>query len=367
MILYRFLPFTLLCLICSRLIAQDNQLIETQHLIDSLLQVAVVDSYIETIDETVELNEYFRTLTTQVYVDCNGDTCFEECLGLITVSNDTIPPVFYNIIPLINDEVVLIGLRKVIQLKSPHEVTDVYDHFGPIIDELAVITKNGRYGLMNTFGELLLPYSNDYIENNEDNHLILVQKDGMWTTHDKDSLHNVEMDDEFSGELINTLLKVQDPATYLWAIFSRNAVQLTPYKYEEVMFTAYGDATASIDGYWGMINEEGDEVTDIKYDEIRRGQGVTYIGVEGSLSEKYGLVSTEGELTATSYSQISTRPIFSDVTKSRYWVAKEVTGGWGLLALRGQPLSKFIYDEIDLKDENRPKGLTEGVWVELIK
>ncbi len=364
----RYVLIAFLFLISSKLRAQDHSLSYGKYLLDSIKQLPAIDTSGYSIDEISKVSENFKIVHATVYYDCNGDECFESRKGLITSKQDTLPPIFEDIIPLKNGELVLIGLQKLIQINSGLNVTKIYDHLGSFVKELAVFTKNDLYGLMNVSGEILLPLEYTYIENNEDNHVILAQKDGEWEAFDRNVLLKKEKEDEFSDwELVNTLLKVQHPKTYLWSVFSREAKQLTPFKYEDIKFTNYGDATASIDGYWGMINEKGKEVTEIKYDEIRRGYGVTYIGVQGLLSEKYGLVSIEGELTPIKYSQITTSALQSDVLNGYYWVAKEVKGNWGLLKLRGEPLTAFIYDEINFDDQDRPKGLMGDKWIELIK
>lgn len=363
----KHLVLVFLVMTALKVAAQDRDVLYGQHLLDSIRHLPALDTSNYSIDGVNVINDSFSIMYATVYYDCNGDECFEARKGVITATNDTLPLVFDEIIPLASGELVLIGLQKTIQIKAPLNITQVYDQFGPMTEGLAVFTKKTLYGLIDDSGKVLLPPVNTYIENNEENNAVLIRKDNTWKALEKNVLLNKEIEDEFGGELINSLLKVQDPETYLWAFLSRDAEQLTPYKYEDIMFTAYGDATASIDGYWGMINDEGEEVTEMKYDDIRSGHGVTYVGVQGVLSEKYGLVSSKGELTQVKYSQISTRPLYSGVSNDYYWVAKEANGKWGLLKIGGQSMTDFIYNEIDIKDGNRPKGLTDNAWVELIK
>lgn len=343
--------------------AQDSDLLYGKYLLDSLQKLPAIDTADFSIDGSIKVGKDFTILQGTVYYDCNGDECFEARKGLVTSTNDTLPPVFDDIVSLKNDELVLIGLQKVLHIGDELNVIKVYDHFGPMIEQLTVFIENGWYGLLNEAGEVLLPPNYNYIENNEDNDAILAQEDSEWKALDKNALLKRDKEDDFDDwELKNTLLKVQHPESYLWAFFSREGEQLTPYKYDDVSFTSHGDATASIDGYWGMINDEGEEATEIKYDEIRNGMGVTYIGVQGQLTEKYGLVSAQRELTPVKYSKITTYPLYSDTSKEYYWVAKEVDGHWGLLKLRGQPLTEFIYEEIDFEDQDSPRGLLNGQW-----
>lgn len=340
-----------------------------QALLDSVrhLSRSAVGEFSYEIDTIVFLEKDFQVMEVSLLYDCYGDLCTMTAKGLITPMADTLNPVFYDILQLATGDLILKGLRKDLQINRDMEVVKSYDRFGRLVNGLAVFVENGLYGASDEFGNVIVSPTYDYLEEIDSQGRMAARNADTWTIL-LDLLPDEDIEDDWGFDESISLIKVQHPQSRLWALIDEDAKQVTSYNYEEINTFPNGTAAAQLDYSWGLISYEGEELTPFKYDQIGEPSVSSHIISKGAFMTRFGLLSDEGlELTAMKYSMISSFPIFSDRLDDFFWVVKELKGDWGLISEQGKVLTPMIYEEIEIKSYDNPKGLINGSWVELFK
>lgn len=121
---------------------------------------------------------------------------------------------------------------------------------------------------------------------------------------------------------------------YKYGFINENGTEITAIKYDKAYSFSEGMARVSINGKWGFINKEGQEITPIKYDTVYTCKsGVARIKLNG----KYGLIDVTGkEITAIKYDNIGCFDF--DVA------CVKINGKWGIINIKGEEITALKYD-----------------------
>lgn len=318
-----------------------------------------------------ELENNLQLVKATVFTDCQTGDCKKTGRGLITPKGDTLAPLFKEVIQLSTGNVILKGAEKNLQITPNLKVVKVYDEFYDFEGGLAVFVQDGRYGICNSAGIVLLKPTYDYLGAVDDQNRIPARKGDEWIIleRNENKITKRKSDQgESGGKKIIKSIKIQDPKTGLWALLNDNVEQITPYKYRAVIPFAGGITIGQIDYNWGLIDTEGKEISTFEFDGIAQSYKGHFKVSKGRKKSKYGLLNNKGEeVIPVMYNRISKDPIFSSRIDNLYWVVKEDNNKWGILAINGKPLTLMRYQKIDVRDYNNPKGLLDGKWVELLK
>lgn len=358
-----FLPFCLQ--------SQTLSKVQGKRLLDSLLQSSGKIAY--EISRISPLEYNFQLLRADINIDCDKRNCRKVRKSIITPKGDTLAPIFTDIVQFSTGNIVLINDFKSFQVTPNMKVMKVYDQFNDFENGLAVFVEDGRYGICNGAGSVLLKPSYDYLGAADNLNRIPAKNEGKWTILER---KGNKITPQFSSDTtqINKkgpalkAIKIQNPQTRLWAILDDKAQQVTPYKYQAVIPFSGGTTIGQVNYLWGLIAYDGQELSEFIYEKIYKSYGTNYMVSVGDTSPKFGLISDKGEeLIPISYRQISKEPLHSDRIKGLYWVVEESNNLWGLLNLEGQPLTGMNYEKINVSDYDNPKGLSDGKWIELLK
>jgi len=121
---------------------------------------------------------------------------------------------------------------------------------------------------------------------------------------------------------------------YKYGFINENGKEVTSLKYDNAYSFSEGIATVCVNKKWGFINKHGKEITPIKYDTVYNCKsGVARIKVNG----KYGLIDTSGkEITSIKYDNIG---------RFDYDVAcVKINGKWGIINNKGIEITPLKYD-----------------------
>lgn len=178
-------------------------------------------------------------------------------------------------------------------------------------DYIIIDDENGKYGVIDKHGTIILPPTYNYIKEFNDG-LAPAQMDGKW------GFINTQ------GELV------------------------IPLNYDEVGQFAYGVAAVKSQDKWGVIDQSGAALTAFEFDEIKQFEGKipNVLGVKKN--EKWALFSTSGQQ-LTPYAYDGLEDGFKASFHRQYDVYVEVLkdGKWGLLDGDGREVIAPQYDSID--------------------
>jgi len=122
--------------------------------------------------------------------------------------------------------------------------------------------------------------------------------------------------------------------TYKYGFINENGKEITALKYDQASSFRGGIAKVCIGNKWGFIDKKGKEITPIKYDSVYSCNSSV---VRVNLNGKYGLIDVTGkEITAIKYDNISSFNV--DVASVR------INGKWGVIDNKGNEITPLKYD-----------------------
>ena len=216
---------------------------------------------------------------------------FGKRYGLINdMAEDILPPIFENLTLLDNGlyKFRLNNLFGLVDYKGNILIPNKYHGIGKFSDDLACVQINlelGKanedrklYGYINSQGDEVLPASYDFI-GKRFNQLAVVMKDGVWGLFRiEDHMLTIVPEAAFLGPCIENLCKMNIGGVYdknnnktsggLWGYVSVKGEIVIEPKYEQVYNFSEGMAAVKLNGKWGFINSEGIIVVPCEYDEV---------------------------------------------------------------------------------------------------
>ena len=324
------------------------------------------------VDTIVLLSNGYQRVIATVYYDCWGDQCSYTGQGLITPSNDSIPPVLKQVVVLENGDLVLHDDKAVI-VSVDWKVKGAYDRVAEFVGSLAVFKENDQYGLISKEGKVVLEASYDYIESADKWGRIATKKEDKWEVISEEDLIQLEEKEEAWDDFMELapppVVAIYQPGLYKWGFISLEGEVIQSYKYDDFKFLSNDRIAAEFDGYIGLLGNDGRELSEFKYGEIfDTFMNVMIVSNGGAIATRFGLLKNNGvELASMDYNMISTEPIFSEKLDDHYWVVKKIGAEWGVLSYEGKELAPMIYEKIDVSSYDHPKGLKNGQLIQLFK
>lgn len=139
----------------------------------------------------------------------------------------------------------------------------------------------------------------------------------------------------FLSILFTTIFYSQNKTdNYKYGFINENGKEITTLKYDKAYSFSEGIAIVCMNNKWGFINKNGKEITSIKYDTVYNCEsGVSRIKING----KYGLIDRSGkEITEIKYDNIG---------HFDYDVAcVKIDGKWGIINNKGIEITPLKYD-----------------------
>lgn len=269
--------------------------------------------------------------------------------GLISIDGKVV-------IPYIYDEIYDFDYKKANRMEGPY--IDFLDSDG----KTAVVKKNGKWGLVNTKGEVLadciyedffIPDVKLFYENR-----VAAKQNGLWGFLNE------------KGESVSSFVFVAVGSAHLeapqfistfqggmavvkkdgkWGAIDSNGIEKIPFIYDYLSSFIAESAIAQKDGKWGYINKNGAEVIPLVYDEIKWFEiGLCPVKKDGF----WGFLNERGEVVVpTMYDDI----LISDqvsvdnglwfFSQDGYCAVKK-NGKWGLVDNNNNIVVNFEYDGI---------------------
>ena len=343
---------------------------EGEKYLDSLINASILEEY--HIDSIQSFDNGFQKVVSWVYYECNGDICPYPAVGLITPKADTIAPILLDVVLLENGNI-LINSSKSLILDSEMKVRSYYKSVSQYKRNLAVAQGDSGYGLINMNGEEVLQPNYDYVQVPDKWGRIATKKEGKWKIVNEDNfLSETKSQDDFlsfydSISSAPKVIEIIDPGTNKIGLLIQEGTMVQPYKYDEVDYLFNGNIIASKEGLWGMLDIQGQEISQFRYGEINdTGYAGVIISGDNEFDPSYGLLNYEGaEVAPMEYNRISTEPEF--YKNKPYWIVRKKAAHWGLLGFLGEELTPMVYRKIDSSTPDDPKGLLNGEWVSLFE
>jgi len=145
----------------------------------------------------------------------------------------------------------------------------VYDFAKDFVNEVGIVECEGKWGMVNPVGDILIKCNYDGINflENTDNEILQIfinrQKYGLIDTLGQVTVSL--MYDEL-GDFSNGRLAVKKGDR--WGYVNKNGLEIIPCFYKKVRNFNEGYAAVKKDSKWGMINKNGDVVIDFEYSQI---------------------------------------------------------------------------------------------------
>jgi hypothetical protein len=236
-----------------------------------------------------------------------------------------------------------------------------YDDAGYFIDGFALVCKDGRWGVIDTDGNAVVPliYDNasfDWVYHNEKyfaNGVIPMLLDGKWglvNSKGKEvtafKYDNISYEDYFAG-----MMKVRIGGKYdgKYGYVNSKGKEVIPAIYDETgSWFEYELVYAKKDRKYGFVNKQGKIIVPFKYDGVGKGpynycymvfrDGLQLVSVGERDTRRYGYIDTAGTEVIP--------PIYEDAKGFRQGLAAvKRNGKWGFIDKTGTVVIPFQYDE----------------------
>ncbi len=180
---------------------------------------------------------------------------------------------------------------------------------------IIAINEEGKYGVFNEMGEMVIPFEYDYISKYNYG-IASVKKDGKAFYIDEDGTHiwgsvyegNLSFKEELGAVKINGL----------WGYIDLNGKEVIACEYEDARAFSEGIAAVKANGKWGFINKNGELIVECQYEEVKDFQG--------------------------------------------YNAAVKANGKWGFINVDGEVISECIYDSVKDFKENYAAVMQKEKW-----
>lgn len=232
----------------------------------------------------------------------------------------------------------------------------IYSYIYPFIHGVAVIGETDindsityiRKGLINRYGDLIMPVKYQRIEFNDDSDIGIARESKsinstisfyIDTTGKKISPYDFE-DAEFPMK--DRIAKVKLNNQY--GIINSKMEVIVPFRYNEIGYNNNGLLPAQLGNKWGVILEQGKVVIPFKY------QSVTIINKDLILCENeknlIGLKDGNGKTIASPiYSADGSYRLFENIKGSTNTLMTKLDGKYGIINYKGDILIPFKYDD----------------------
>jgi hypothetical protein len=235
-----------------------------------------------------------------------------------------------------------------------------YDAAEPFRNYLGIVAKNGKYGIIDTLGNVILPIKYDFIEHpteySNESDLFAVKKGKTIQLLDKKANPITDFDnkefewDSYKGKESYQRYFLLTNSTGMVGTVSDKGIKEIPFEYQEIKpFDGKSVTYAKQSGKYGLIDYNGKIILPLEYDNIFSQKFFDYYIVKDS--EKSGMFDKNGnQIISFSYQNII--PAFYEKNK-RFIVQKN--GLFGVIDLNENIIIPIEFEEISNWVEYGPK------------
>ncbi|MCK5867535.1 MAG: WG repeat-containing protein [Mycoplasmataceae bacterium] len=235
-----------------------------------------------------------------------------------------------------------------------------YEVAEPFRNYLGIVAKNGKYGIIDTLGNVILPIKYDFIEHpteySNESDLFAVKKGKNIQLLDKKANPITDFDikefewDSYKGKESYQRYFVLTNSSGMVGTVSDKGMKEIPFEYQEIKpFDGKSVTYAKQNGKYGLIDYNGKIILPLEYDDVYSQKFFDYYIINSS--GKYGMVDKEGsQIISFSYQNIT--PVHYD-RNNRFMV--EQNGLYGVIDLEENIIIPIEYDEISNWVEYGPK------------
>jgi hypothetical protein len=230
----------------------------------------------------------------------------------------------------------------------------------PFRNYLGIIAKNGKFGIIDTLGNEVLPLKYGLIEHpteySNESDLFVVKQGKNLQLLDKKAKPITDFNikeylwDSYKGKETYQRYFVLTDNSGMVGTVSDNGIKEIPFEYQKIEpFDGKSVTYAKRDGKFGLIDYSGKVIYPFEYDDIVTQKFFDYFIVNNS--GKYGMVDDEGkQLLSFSYQSIT--PVFYD--KDKRFIVQQ-NGLFGVIDLNENVIIPIEFDEISNWVEYGPK------------
>jgi WG containing repeat len=228
-----------------------------------------------------------------------------------------------------------------------------------LVDSMYLVTLNGLHGVYSSDYKVLLPAEYTILEY-KGNGLFLGYRDGHYEFIERNGTIRRKMDYD---DIYFVSYPVTDTSHYIYRKGDKFGLldslynEVTPLLYDAVEHQEDGYSVMNGDRLWALLDNNGKQLTDFKYyqvyNSIKRDARLAAIEIDGR--RVFGLVGLDGrEISEFIYDKIES---FSN---THFLVA--IDNKHGLMDRNGKVTVAMIYDSIDKLDDHIIAGLPGGLY-----
>lgn len=235
-----------------------------------------------------------------------------------------------------------------------------YDVAEPFRNYLGIVAKNGKYGIIDTLGNVILSIKYDFIEHpteySNESDLFAIKQDKNIQLLDKTANPITDFDikefewDSYKGKESYQRYFVLTNSSDMVGTVSDKGNKEIPFEYQKIEpFDGKQVTYAKQNGKYGLINYEGKVVLPFEFNDVFSQKFFDYYIVNNS--GKYGMVDKEGkQIISASYQSIT--PAFYD--KNKRFIVQQ-NGLFGIIDLNENIIIPIEFEEISNWVEYGPK------------
>lgn len=265
--------------------------------------------------------------------------CLNSKFGIINIHKDTIIPFEYDLLSMYKFEGYVLAVknnRRGLLDTNAHVIIPLkYDNVFKEKGGFYSVGLNGKYGIYNNKGKLIIPIIWNDLKSLGSNLFAVKNKEGLWGVMDENNNTVLPFQQKEIGEFKNNILSYNNHSN--WVGFNMATKKFIPIKSTSEFYFKNGRAAVSnTDNLKALINTKGELLTTYKYDEI---EPFTEGYLKVFINNKQGLIDTSGnEIVPVDYDIISEPKGKSVITNKNK--------KWQFFALDGSGINPNKYDYI---------------------
>lgn len=168
-----------------------------------------------------------------------------------------------------------------------------YDRVEPLSDGLFNVKIGNLYGWIDQYGKDVIPPSYEFASSFVGG-LAYVRMGKYFGAINKNNEVKIPLKYEYISRLDNTKPLLWFKQNGKHGFFSETFTEITPAKYTQIYSPVEGRSFVRIDNKWGMVNDKGREIVEVKYDTLINAKESEC--VIAAANQKIGLIANDGKI-----------------------------------------------------------------------